>query len=74
MPASEHQRMRTVIEQWKRASAELDRLHASELQAMTDAEALTIADAILDLADLAPPKEGGSGLVEQQRLFARARR
>jgi hypothetical protein len=44
-----------------------------ELRRLTDAEALAAAEDLLDLLRFLPPRQGGSGLVEQQRLFARAR-
>ncbi len=37
------------------------------------AEALTAAEDLLDLLRFLPPRQGESGLIEQQRLFARAR-
>jgi hypothetical protein len=44
-----------------------------ELREMTDEQALAAVLALLDLMPHLPPKVGGSGLVEQQRLFALAR-
>jgi hypothetical protein len=46
---------------------------ACELRRLTDAEALVAAEELLELVWLLPPPTGLSGLVEQQRLFARAR-
>lgn len=48
--------------------------HRRELQQLTDAQALDAVLALLDLVPDLPPKSGGSGLVEQQRYFARAPR
>ena len=48
-------------------------LHRDELRQLTDAQVLSAAEALLDLVRLLPPRPGVSGLVEQQRLFARAR-
>jgi len=40
---------------------------------MTDAEGLAAAEDLLDLLRYLPKKAGESGLVEQQRVFARLR-
>ena len=43
------------------------------MRCLTDEEALAAADALLSLVALAPVNERLTGLVEQQRLFARTR-
>jgi hypothetical protein len=63
-----------VVAQWRQAGPALARVHRDELRQLTDAQALTAAEELLDLVRLLPPPTGISGLVEQQRLFARARR
>lgn len=63
---------RAVVAQWKAAGPALDEVHRRELREMTDAEARDAVLALLDLVADLPPKTGGSGLVEQQRYFARA--
>jgi hypothetical protein len=62
-----------VVAQWRRAGPALAQVRRDELRGLTDAEALAAAEELLDLIRLIPPPTGGSGLVEQQRLFARAR-
>lgn len=62
-----------VVAQWRRAGPALARVHRDELRRLTDADALAAAEELLELARLLPPPSGVSGLVEQQRLFARAR-
>lgn len=61
-------------ETWKRAGRELERMRREELQRMTDED---VRRAISDLFSGAPPpdleSETTSGLVEQQRLFAKLR-
>lgn len=53
------------------AVAEVER---AELRALTQEQAARIADELLQLLPAMPPEpDRGSGLVEQQRLFARAR-
>ena len=64
----------TVIEQWRAAGPALADARRRELREMTDAQALVAAEQLLDLLRHLPPKRTGSGLVEQQRLFARSPR
>lgn len=53
---------------------EVARIRRNELRAMTEEDAARIADELLQLLPLLPEEpERGSGLVEQQRLFSRAR-
>jgi hypothetical protein len=56
-----------VVERWRLAGLALEAMRRRELRELTDAEAL------LDLLRYLPRRESGSGLVEQQRLFALAR-
>lgn len=62
-----------VVAQWQDAGATLADARRRELREMTDEQALAAAEQLLDLARHLPLKSTGSGLVEQQRLFARAR-
>lgn len=55
---------------WREAGAALAAVRATELASLTDEDALQAARDLLDLVADLPPREGGSGLVEQQRLFA----
>lgn len=63
-----------VVGQWCRARDALAEVRRQELRHMTDAEGVVAAEELLDLVRHLPPKRSGSGLVEQQRLFARAPR
>ncbi|MBV9142746.1 MAG: hypothetical protein JO115_17845 [Pseudonocardiales bacterium] len=65
---------RAVVAQWRAAGPALAQVRRRELREMTDEQALAAALALLDLLPHVPPKVGGSGLVEQQRLFALAAR
>jgi hypothetical protein len=56
-----------------RAGQALDQVRREELRSLTDAEALAAIGDLLDLLRFLPPREEESGLVEQQRIFARAR-
>ena len=63
--------------QWRRAGVALEELKIGELRAMSEQEAARIVREILpepDYAALATGAEPTSGLVEQQRLFARKMR
>jgi len=62
--------------QWSSATAALDQVHADELRALTDAEALRRIDALLSMGSgvLPDDRRTGSGFVVQQALFARLRR
>lgn len=62
------------VAHWARVGPLLEKVKRDELRSMSAAEHLTAIAAVLAVAD---PKFGNgptSGLVEQQRLFARARR
>lgn len=65
---------RALVEQWRATGPALAEVRRRELREMTDEQAAEAVLALLDLASLLPPKIGGSGLVEQQRLFALASR
>lgn len=55
--------------------AAVEQVRRAELVRMTEAEAAEIADELQQMLPLLPPEpERGSGLVEQQRIFSRARR
>lgn len=62
-----------VVARWRQAGSTLAQVRRDELRRLTDAEALVAAEELLDLVRLLPPLTEVSGLVEQQRLFARAR-
>lgn len=59
---------------WAETAAALAEVRRRELRALTDEEGVRVAADLLDLVRLLPPKVGGSGLVEQQRVFGLARR
>jgi hypothetical protein len=68
---------REWLRQWSRATTALADQRGRELAAMSDEDALAAADAVLDLAALAPlnpDRVSSSGLVEQQALFHRRSR
>ena len=61
------------VDRWVRSAAALKQVRRRELRQFDHSENAHIVDALLQLGhDLAVPRET-SGLVEQQRLFQRAR-
>jgi hypothetical protein len=62
--------------QWSAAAVALAAVHDDELRAMSDVEATRRADALLSMpaSTLPEHRRTSSGLVEQQKLFARRRR
>jgi hypothetical protein len=62
-----------AVAQRLRAGQALAQVRREELRGLTDAEALAAAEELLDLLRFLPPRQGKSGLVEQQRIFSRAR-
>ena len=67
--------MRELVRTWDRAGPEFEAIKCRALEAMTDADVRAHVDALFTgwyPADLALKRE--SGLVEQQRWFAKAHR
>lgn len=62
-----------VVQDWRVTGPLLEGLRRSALREMTDDDALEAVLDLLDLVTILPPKRSGSGLVEQQRYFGRAR-
>jgi hypothetical protein len=62
-----------VVDTWQRAGPVLAEIRRSELADLSEDEALAAAKSVLELLPWLPGRERGSGLVEQQRLFLRAR-
>ena len=68
---------RSWLAQQRAAAIALAELNDRELRDLSDAEALRMTEAVLSATPIATMNDGRrstSGLVEQQRLFARARR
>ena len=64
---------RQWMDAWLRARRELERIRREELRAFRHSENVHIIDALLQLGhDFAQPRST-SGLVEQQRIFQKAR-
>lgn len=60
-----------AVKRWLAAGQALAEVKRQELLGLTDAEALAVAEDLLDLLRYLPPRNGQSGLVEQQRVFSR---
>lgn len=72
-PSREEQRR--LVAQWRSTGPELERLRRAELASLSAEEAREAAFDLLQLGGMLPPdpkRERSSGLVEMQRLFARA--
>ncbi len=74
---TEHEKMRYWVEHWKRVGPELERIKREELRALTaeegTARALRVMDSRSRHSRKAAKLRQTSGLVEQQRIFAKAR-
>lgn len=65
------------LQQRERAAVEVAQVEDEELRRLDDPEALRLSDALLAAApieQMVADRKTTSGFVEQQRLFARARR
>lgn len=60
---------RRFVAHWRRSGPALAEVRRQELRGLTDSEALSTANELLDLLSVVTPRESRSGLVEQQRLF-----
>lgn len=65
--------MAAAVASWQRKGQILAEVRREELRQLTDAEVLAVAEELLDLLRYLPPRDELSGLVEQQRVFARVR-
>ena len=65
---------REMVEHWRRAGPELERIRRWELENYRHEDHVDVIDALLDLADSRTPTRTTSGLVELQRILAKARR
>lgn len=71
----EKEKIRLWVETWKRAGPELEAIRRRELESMTDDETRRAVEEIHSWpVDCGLPPRTWSGLVEQQRWFARLHR
>ena len=69
---SEREQMKFWVETWKRAGVELERFKKEEIRTSQTSDFLTFSGMLPTLLRDLPPSSS-TGLVEQQRLFARLR-
>ena len=62
-----------AVARWQQAGQALAEVRREELRELTDAGVLAVAEELLDLLRYLPARDDLSGLVEQQRIFARVR-
>ena len=73
MTDSEREQMRAWVETWQRAGAALERIKRQELRAYDYSRHQAAVDGMLRWACANAKPRLTSGLVEQQRLFAKLR-
>ena len=71
---SEHRDDRGFVEHWRRFGPILEKIREEELQNLTPEKRLGLIDALLAMPVQAKLLTTTSGLVEMQRLFAKARK
>ena len=64
---------REFVRRWQKAGPELERIRREELRALSEADGRELFCSVLELADLDLQNRPMSGLVEQQRIFQKAR-
>jgi hypothetical protein len=62
------------VERWRKAGPELEKVRRQELRALTNVEANRLFHAVLEIGNSHHQNRDTSGLVEQQRIFQKARR
>ncbi|MHC4179271.1 MAG: hypothetical protein ACYSWU_17295 [Planctomycetota bacterium] len=70
----DQRRTREWVENWAKVGPKLEALRRRELRAMTYEQRIQAIESVLHLGALLRKPRTTSGLVEQQRLFRKARR
>lgn len=76
MATTDPEMLRAWARGWQETGKQLEAIRRAELRALTPAQGLRATENVLSLAGSLPRstvRRGSSGLVEQQRLFARLR-
>jgi len=68
-----HEEAREYVERWRKAGPELEKVRREELRALKDADSLRLFNSLLEFGSLHHQNRPTSGLVEQQRIFQKAR-
>ena len=66
--------LREMVLHWQSIAPRLEEIRRRELQALNYGSTAAIINDVLELADLTPAIRTTSGLVEQQRIFQKARK
>jgi hypothetical protein len=73
MHDQDKQRTRAWVENWVRVGPQLEAIRRRELRAMTYQQRIQAIDTVLQIGCRFAKPRTSSGLVEQQRLFQKAR-
>ncbi len=68
-----HEEAREYVEHWRKAGPALEKIRREELRSLTDERCRSQCHALMELGELDPRKRPTNGLVEQQRIFMKAR-
>ena len=74
MSPTQLEQQKQLVQQWSEAGPLLEQVRQEELLQMTPQQRRAASLAVLDLVVAAPCDRTTSGLIEQQRIFMRARR
>ena len=74
MDEAERAQIKRWVETWRKAGPALAAIEREELRRMTDDERRRAIEAVMSLAPVCTEPRPTSGLVEQQRRFAKFRR
>lgn len=74
MTTTEQENARRWVHTWKVAGPLLEQIRAEEIRATDTVKSMEILDDAFSSAVWLNPPRSGSGLVEQQEIFSRARR
>jgi len=74
MTTEERELARRWVETWKQAGPLLEEERAAEIRATDTVSAMEMLDGMFTHAAQSMPMRESSGLIEQQMIFARARR
>jgi hypothetical protein len=64
---------RQYVARWKQAGPALEKVRREELRMLSDDDVRSQIHALLEIAGYVPQNRPTSGLVEQQRIFMKAR-
>ncbi|MFW6161186.1 MAG: hypothetical protein ACODAJ_00360 [Planctomycetota bacterium] len=73
MTDGEREQVKAWVEAWKRAGPLLERIRHEELRRLRHEDSLEVIDGLLQMGYQHGRDEPTSGLVEQQRVFMKAR-